>query len=73
MSDIYTLLTAELGRERVLRTPEALETYGRDESGLGFFPQRLPSSASRARRSSWCCGWRRSTGFRSPRAGRGAG
>ena len=36
--DPHELLTRELGRERVLRTPEALETYGRDESGLGFYP-----------------------------------
>lgn len=36
--DPHELLTRELGRERVLRTPEALEVYGRDESGLGFYP-----------------------------------
>ncbi len=36
--DPHELLTRELGRERVLRAPEALETYGRDESGLGFYP-----------------------------------
>ncbi len=36
--DPYELLTRELGSARVLRTPEALEIYGRDESGRGFFP-----------------------------------
>ena len=36
--DPYELLTRELGSSRVLRTPEALETYGRDESGLGIYP-----------------------------------
>jgi glycolate oxidase len=36
--DVYELLTRELGRERVLRTPEALEPYARDESPLGVFP-----------------------------------
>ncbi len=36
--DPYELLTRELGREKVLRTPEAFEVYGRDESALGFFP-----------------------------------
>jgi glycolate oxidase len=36
--DPYELLTRELGSSRVLRTPEAMEIYGRDESGRGFFP-----------------------------------
>jgi glycolate oxidase len=36
--DPYELLTRELGSQRVLRTAEALETYGRDESGLGVYP-----------------------------------
>ena len=36
--DPYELLTRELGSARVLRTPEAIETYGRDESGRGFYP-----------------------------------
>ena len=36
--DPYELLTRELGSARVLRTPEAIETYGRDESALGFYP-----------------------------------
>jgi glycolate oxidase len=36
--DPYELLTRELGGARVLRTPEAIETYGRDESALGFYP-----------------------------------
>ena len=36
--DPYELLTRELGGSRVLRTPEAIETYGRDESGRGFYP-----------------------------------
>ncbi|HVV52304.1 MAG TPA: FAD-linked oxidase C-terminal domain-containing protein [Polyangia bacterium] len=38
MADVYELLARELGREKVLRTPEAFEVYGRDESALGFFP-----------------------------------
>ena len=38
MADVYELLTRELGRERVLRAPEALEPYARDESPLGVFP-----------------------------------
>ena len=38
MADVYELLTRELGRERVLRAPEALEDYARDESRLGVFP-----------------------------------
>ena len=38
MPDVYELLTRELGRERVLRAPEALEAYARDESPLGVFP-----------------------------------
>jgi glycolate oxidase len=36
--DPYELLTRELGSARVLCTPEAIETYGRDESALGFYP-----------------------------------
>jgi glycolate oxidase len=36
--DPYELLTRELGSERVLRAPEALEPYARDESGLGLYP-----------------------------------
>ena len=38
MSDIFTLLTAELGQARVLRDEAALERYAVDESGLGRFP-----------------------------------
>jgi hypothetical protein len=38
MSDVFTLLARELGDEKVLRAPERLEDYGRDESGLGPFP-----------------------------------
>jgi glycolate oxidase len=38
MADPYELLSRELGAGRVLRTPEALEVYGRDESRLGVFP-----------------------------------
>ena len=38
MADVYELLTRELGGERVVRAPEALEVYGRDESRLGVFP-----------------------------------
>jgi glycolate oxidase len=37
-SDVFELLTRELGKDRVLRGPEQLETYSRDESGLGVFP-----------------------------------
>src|SRR5262252_1957498 len=36
--DVYELLTRELGRDRVVRAPEALEVYSRDESRLGVFP-----------------------------------
>jgi glycolate oxidase len=36
--DVAELLSRELGKDRVLRTPEALEPYGRDESGRGVFP-----------------------------------
>jgi glycolate oxidase len=36
--DVYELLTRELGRERVVRAPEALDVYARDESRLGVFP-----------------------------------
>src|SRR5580765_855225 len=38
MADAYDILTRELGRERVLRAPEALDVYSRDESRLGVFP-----------------------------------
>jgi glycolate oxidase len=38
LADVYELLTRELGRERVLRAPEALEVYAQDESRLGVFP-----------------------------------
>ncbi|HVZ72434.1 MAG TPA: FAD-linked oxidase C-terminal domain-containing protein [Polyangia bacterium] len=38
MTDVAELFSRELGAGRVLRTPEARETYGRDESGRGFFP-----------------------------------
>src|SRR5262252_6749473 len=38
MSDVYELLSRELGSERVLRAPEALEPYATDESRLGVFP-----------------------------------
>src|SRR4051794_11788697 len=37
-ADVYELLSRELGADRVLRAPEALEPYARDESGLGVFP-----------------------------------
>jgi hypothetical protein len=30
LADVYELLTRELGRERVLRAPDALEIYSRD-------------------------------------------
>jgi glycolate oxidase len=36
--DVTELLTRELGKERVLTASEHLETYARDESGLGPFP-----------------------------------
>jgi glycolate oxidase len=36
--DVAELLSRELGGDRVLRTPESLEPYGRDESGRGVFP-----------------------------------
>jgi glycolate oxidase len=36
--DVYDRLLRELGPDRVLRGAEALEPYGRDESGLGTFP-----------------------------------
>jgi len=38
LPDVYELLTRELGRERVVRAPEALDVYARDESRLGVFP-----------------------------------
>ena len=36
--DVAELLSRELGGDRVLRTPEKLEAYARDESGRGVFP-----------------------------------
>jgi glycolate oxidase len=36
--DVAELLTRELGADRVLRTPDKLEAYARDESGRGVFP-----------------------------------
>jgi glycolate oxidase len=36
--DLYERLTRELGASKVLRDEERLETYARDESGLGPFP-----------------------------------
>src|SRR4051812_20057728 len=36
--DVAELLAREIGKDRVLRGPEALEPYGRDESGRGVFP-----------------------------------
>ncbi|HVU51322.1 MAG TPA: FAD-linked oxidase C-terminal domain-containing protein [Polyangia bacterium] len=36
--DVAELLSRELGPDRVLRTPEKLEAYARDESGRGVFP-----------------------------------
>jgi glycolate oxidase len=36
--DIYDLLARELGAQKVLRGPEKLADYGRDESDLGPFP-----------------------------------
>ena len=36
--DVTDLFERELGRARVLKGPEKLEPYGRDESGLGRFP-----------------------------------
>ena len=38
VADVYELLTRELGAGKVLRGPEALENYSKDESGLGVFP-----------------------------------
>src|SRR3954468_11830426 len=38
MAGVYELLSRELGSKRVLRAPEALEVYSRDESRLGVFP-----------------------------------
>ena len=40
--DVAELLSRELGPDRVLRTPEKLEAYARDESGRGVF---LPDAA----------------------------
>ncbi len=36
--DVYEALIRELGSDRVLRGPEAVAPYARDESGLGVFP-----------------------------------
>ncbi len=36
--DVYEALIRELGADRVLREPEAVAPYARDESGLGVFP-----------------------------------
>ena len=36
--DVAELLSRELGTDRVLRTPDTLEAYARDESGRGVFP-----------------------------------
>jgi len=36
--DVYEALIRELGADRVLRGPEAVAPYARDESGLGVFP-----------------------------------
>jgi glycolate dehydrogenase FAD-linked subunit len=36
--DVAELLSRELGKDRVLRTPDTLEPYARDESGRGVFP-----------------------------------
>jgi glycolate oxidase len=36
--DVYEALIRELGADRVLRGPEAVAPYARDESGLGAFP-----------------------------------
>ena len=47
--DVYELLTRELGRERVLRAPEALEDYGRDESRPGRLPARRGGAVRVAR------------------------
>src|SRR3954464_1373235 len=38
MRDLGEILTRQLGRERVVRSPEGLEVYSRDESRLGVFP-----------------------------------
>jgi glycolate dehydrogenase FAD-linked subunit len=38
LADVYELLTRELGAARVVRSPEGLEVYSRDESRLGVFP-----------------------------------
>ena len=37
-ADVYELFARALGADRVLRDEQALDTYGRDESGLGRFP-----------------------------------
>ena len=36
--DVYEALIRELGADRVLRGPEAVAPYARDESGLGVYP-----------------------------------
>jgi glycolate oxidase len=36
--DVAELLSRELGADRVLRAPDKLEAYARDESGRGVFP-----------------------------------
>jgi glycolate oxidase len=36
--DVYEGLIRELGADRVLRGPEAVEPYAKDESGLGAYP-----------------------------------
>lgn len=36
--DVYELFARELGADRVVRDEDALDAYGRDESGLGPFP-----------------------------------
>jgi len=36
--DVYEALIRELGSDRVLRGPEAVAPYARDESGLGVYP-----------------------------------
>jgi len=61
-STVAELLSRELGGDRVLRAPEALEPYGARQSGRGVFRPTRPCCASRARRSSSCCASRPSTG-----------
>jgi hypothetical protein len=73
LADVYELLTRELGRERVLRAPEALEPYSRDESPAGRLPARRGRAVRVARgdRAGAAAGGR-STGFLSRRAARAA-